>query len=128
MESNTIRASVIQTCTAAYSLPATLDELENLTRLAKDRDDTQLALFPEALYVLLLYCILTCSVFLLSAALEATLRCLPLGLLLANARPKVATSISAIIRHAELDLDDITWGKFDLDVVRPNSRSDGTYI
>jgi beta-cyano-L-alanine hydratase/nitrilase len=28
-----------------------LNKLERLTRLAKDRDDTQLALFPEALYV-----------------------------------------------------------------------------
>jgi beta-cyano-L-alanine hydratase/nitrilase len=53
--SNTIRASVIQTCTAAYSLSATLDKLERLTRLAKDRDGTQLAVFPEALYVVFMY-------------------------------------------------------------------------
>lgn len=46
---NTIRASVIQACTAAYSLSDTLDKLERLTRLAKKRDGTQFALFPEAL-------------------------------------------------------------------------------
>lgn len=46
---NTIRASVIQACTAAYSLPDTLDRLETLIRLAKERDGTQLAVFPEAL-------------------------------------------------------------------------------
>lgn len=46
---NTIRASVIQTCTAAYSLPDTLDRPETLIRLAKERDGTQLAVFPEAL-------------------------------------------------------------------------------
>ncbi|KAI0274764.1 carbon-nitrogen hydrolase [Gloeopeniophorella convolvens] len=45
---NTIRASVVQTCTAAYSLPDTLDKLERLTRLAKERDNAQLAVFPEA--------------------------------------------------------------------------------
>ncbi|KAH9898122.1 carbon-nitrogen hydrolase [Cubamyces lactineus] len=45
---NTIRASVVQTATAAYSLEATLDKLERLTRLAKERDGTQLAVFPEA--------------------------------------------------------------------------------
>jgi predicted amidohydrolase len=54
--SHTIRASVVQTCTASYSLPATLDKLERLTRLARDRDGTQLALFPEALYVDLICC------------------------------------------------------------------------
>jgi hypothetical protein len=48
--SNTIRVSVIQTCTTAYSLSATLDNLELFTRLTNDRDDTQFALFPEALY------------------------------------------------------------------------------
>ncbi|KAI0660356.1 carbon-nitrogen hydrolase [Cubamyces menziesii] len=45
---NTIRASVVQTATAAYSLEATLDKLERLTRLAKERDGAQLAVFPEA--------------------------------------------------------------------------------
>ena len=48
---NIIRASVVQTATAAYSLPETLDKLEKLTRLAKERDGAQLAVFPEALYV-----------------------------------------------------------------------------
>jgi predicted amidohydrolase len=54
--SHTIRASVVQACTASYSLLATLDKLERLTRLARDRDGTQLALFPEALYVDLVCC------------------------------------------------------------------------
>lgn len=45
---NTIRASVVQTCTAAYSVSDTLDKLERLTRLAKDRDGSKLAVFPEA--------------------------------------------------------------------------------
>ncbi|KAF9244612.1 carbon-nitrogen hydrolase [Melanogaster broomeanus] len=45
---NTIRASVVQTCTASYSLADTLDKFENLTRLAKERDGTQLVVFPEA--------------------------------------------------------------------------------
>jgi predicted amidohydrolase len=44
-----LRASVVQTCTAAYDLEATLQKLERLTRLAKERDDTQLVVFPEAL-------------------------------------------------------------------------------
>ena len=46
---NIIRASVVQAATAAYSLPDTLDKLEKLTRLAKERDGAQLAVFPEAL-------------------------------------------------------------------------------
>ena len=46
---NIIRASVVQTATAAYSLNDTLDKLEKLTRLAKERDGAQLAVFPEAL-------------------------------------------------------------------------------
>ncbi|TFY69388.1 hypothetical protein EVG20_g3178 [Dentipellis fragilis] len=45
---NFIRASVVQTCTAAYSLTDTLDRLERLTVLAKERDGSQLAVFPEA--------------------------------------------------------------------------------
>ncbi|KAI0721368.1 carbon-nitrogen hydrolase [Cerioporus squamosus] len=45
---NTIRASVVQAATAAYSLSVTLDRLERLTRLAKERDGAQLAVFPEA--------------------------------------------------------------------------------
>jgi len=43
-----LRASVVQACTVAYSLEDTLDKLERLTRLAKERDGTQLAVFPEA--------------------------------------------------------------------------------
>ncbi|GJJ09502.1 hypothetical protein Clacol_003725 [Clathrus columnatus] len=43
-----VRCSVVQTCTAAYSLSDTLDKLERLTRLAKERDNSQLAVFPEA--------------------------------------------------------------------------------
>ncbi|KAI8980733.1 carbon-nitrogen hydrolase [Trametes punicea] len=45
---NTIRASVVQAATAAYSLPDTLDKLEKFTRLAKERDGAQLVVFPEA--------------------------------------------------------------------------------
>ncbi|RDB23399.1 Bifunctional nitrilase/nitrile hydratase NIT4B [Hypsizygus marmoreus] len=43
-----IRASVAQTCTAKYSLDDTLDKLERLTRLARDRDGSQICVFPEA--------------------------------------------------------------------------------
>ena len=46
---STIRASVVQTCTASYNLSDTLQKFENLTKLAKHRDDTQLVVFPEAL-------------------------------------------------------------------------------
>ncbi|KAF9229187.1 carbon-nitrogen hydrolase [Gyrodon lividus] len=46
--SNTIRASVAQTCTASYSLSDTLDKFEKITKLAKERDGTQLIVFPEA--------------------------------------------------------------------------------
>jgi beta-cyano-L-alanine hydratase/nitrilase len=45
-----VRASVVQACTTAYALTDTLDKLERLTRLAKERDGAQIALFPEALY------------------------------------------------------------------------------
>ncbi|KAJ7783691.1 carbon-nitrogen hydrolase [Mycena maculata] len=48
MAGRTIRASVVQTCTQAYSLDATLATLEKLTRLARERDGSQLAVFPEA--------------------------------------------------------------------------------
>jgi predicted amidohydrolase len=48
MKMATIRASVVQTCTAAYSLEDTLEKLERLVRLAKNRDNSQLAVFPEA--------------------------------------------------------------------------------
>ncbi|KAJ7487509.1 carbon-nitrogen hydrolase [Mycena galericulata] len=43
-----IRASVVQTCTQAYSLDATLQKLDELTHLARERDGSQLAVFPEA--------------------------------------------------------------------------------
>lgn len=46
---NTIRASVIQTCSASYSLSRTLEKFELLTRTARDRDGAQLVVFPEAL-------------------------------------------------------------------------------
>lgn len=48
---NTIKASVVQAATAAYSLPETLGKLEKFTRLAKERDGAQLVVFPEALLV-----------------------------------------------------------------------------
>ncbi|KAG6815839.1 hypothetical protein H0H87_010872 [Tephrocybe sp. NHM501043] len=44
----TIRASVVQSCSERFSLPDTLDKLERLTRLARDRDGSQLCVFPEA--------------------------------------------------------------------------------
>lgn len=44
---NTIRASVIQSCTARFNLSETLDKFEKLTRLAKERDGSQLVVFPE---------------------------------------------------------------------------------
>lgn len=46
--SNKLRASVAQAATAAYNLEDTLQKLERLTRLAKERDDSQLVVFPEA--------------------------------------------------------------------------------
>ncbi|KAG0708769.1 carbon-nitrogen hydrolase [Suillus ampliporus] len=45
---NIIRASVVQSCTARFNLSETLDKFESLTRLAKERDGTQLVVFPEA--------------------------------------------------------------------------------
>ncbi|KAG5353061.1 hypothetical protein C0989_010869 [Termitomyces sp. Mn162] len=44
----TIRASVVQTCSARFSIPDTLNKLDQLTRLARDRDRSQLCVFPEA--------------------------------------------------------------------------------
>ncbi|KAJ3908632.1 hypothetical protein F5879DRAFT_936685 [Lentinula edodes] len=35
--SGIVRASVVQTCTQAYSLTDTLDKMEQLTRLASER-------------------------------------------------------------------------------------------
>ncbi|KAF8890778.1 carbon-nitrogen hydrolase [Infundibulicybe gibba] len=43
-----LRLSVVQACASAYSLDETLNKLERLARLAKDRDRSQLAVFPEA--------------------------------------------------------------------------------
>ncbi|CAE6442877.1 unnamed protein product [Rhizoctonia solani] len=43
-----LKVSVVQTCTAAYSLNDTLDKLDRLVRLAKERDGSQLCVFPEA--------------------------------------------------------------------------------
>ncbi|KAG9123348.1 Nitrilase, partial [Ceratobasidium sp. 392] len=43
-----VKVSVVQTCTAAYSLPDTLDKLDRLVRLAKERDGSQFCVFPEA--------------------------------------------------------------------------------
>ncbi|GLB44168.1 putative carbon-nitrogen hydrolase [Lyophyllum shimeji] len=43
-----IRASVVQTCTSRFALNETLDKLEHLTRLARERDGSQLCVFPEA--------------------------------------------------------------------------------
>ncbi|THH09479.1 hypothetical protein EW145_g1990 [Phellinidium pouzarii] len=46
-----VRAAVVQTCTAAYSLPDTLDKLEYYAKDASQKG-AQLAVFPEALYVI----------------------------------------------------------------------------
>ncbi|KAJ6621645.1 carbon-nitrogen hydrolase [Mycena sp. CBHHK59/15] len=46
--SRTLRASVVQSCTQAFSLADTLQKLEQLTHLAKERDGSQFAVFPEA--------------------------------------------------------------------------------
>ncbi|KAF7306846.1 hypothetical protein MIND_00476800 [Mycena indigotica] len=43
-----MRVSVVQTCTQAYDLTATLNKLEEMTKMARDRDDSELAVFPEA--------------------------------------------------------------------------------
>ncbi|KAF8606985.1 carbon-nitrogen hydrolase [Ceratobasidium sp. AG-I] len=43
-----LKVSVVQTCTAAYSLDDTLDKLERLVRLARERDGSQFCVFPEA--------------------------------------------------------------------------------
>jgi beta-cyano-L-alanine hydratase/nitrilase len=39
----------VQCCTSSYSLQDTLDKLARLAALAKERDGSQLAVFPEAL-------------------------------------------------------------------------------
>ena len=50
-----VKVSVVQACTASYGSPdsvgLTLAKLEQFTALAKQRDGSQLAVFPEALCV-----------------------------------------------------------------------------
>jgi hypothetical protein len=50
-----LKVSVVQACTVSYgspeSLALTLQKLEKFTAVAKERDGSQLAVFPEALYV-----------------------------------------------------------------------------
>jgi beta-cyano-L-alanine hydratase/nitrilase len=43
-----VNVSVVQACTASYSVPDTLDKLERLVHIASKRDNSQLAVFPEA--------------------------------------------------------------------------------
>ncbi|KAJ7038293.1 carbon-nitrogen hydrolase [Mycena alexandri] len=43
-----MRVSVAQTCAQSYSLDNTLIKLEQMTRLARERDGSQLVVFPEA--------------------------------------------------------------------------------
>jgi len=45
----TLRASVAQAACCQYDLEKTLDKLERLTQLAKDRDNSQLVVFPEGM-------------------------------------------------------------------------------
>ncbi|KAI0786993.1 carbon-nitrogen hydrolase [Abortiporus biennis] len=45
--SGKIRASVVQTCSASYSLPETLKKLEHYARIAVERDGAQFVVFPE---------------------------------------------------------------------------------
>lgn len=47
--SNTIKASVIQCSTVKYDLDATLEKMDSFVRIARERDGSQLAVFPEAL-------------------------------------------------------------------------------
>ena len=47
--SNLIKASVIQCSTVKYDLDATLEKMDRLVKVAKERDGSQLAVFPEAL-------------------------------------------------------------------------------
>ncbi|KAI5450839.1 Nitrilase [Naganishia albida] len=46
--SNTIKASVIQCSTVKYDLDATLEKMDRLVKVARGRDGSQLAVFPEA--------------------------------------------------------------------------------
>jgi predicted amidohydrolase len=48
---NTIRASVVQACTVRYDLDATLEKMERLIKVAKERDGSGMVVFPEALSV-----------------------------------------------------------------------------
>jgi len=43
-----IRASVAQCCTSSYDLAKTLEKMRRLVKLAKERDNSQLIVFPEA--------------------------------------------------------------------------------
>jgi predicted amidohydrolase len=43
--------SVAQACTDRYDLPATLAKMERLVKQAKERDNSQVLVFPEALCV-----------------------------------------------------------------------------
>ncbi|KAG7562692.1 hypothetical protein FFLO_01852 [Filobasidium floriforme] len=45
---NTIRASVVQACTVRYDLDATLEKMERLVKVAKERDGSGMVVFPEA--------------------------------------------------------------------------------
>lgn len=47
--SNLIKASVIQCSTVKYDLDATLEKMDRLVKVARERDGSQLAVFPEAL-------------------------------------------------------------------------------
>ncbi len=51
---NMLRASVVQTCSAGYSISDTLDKLDHFARIAQ-KDGASLAVFPEALWVLYLF-------------------------------------------------------------------------
>ncbi|KAJ8702489.1 Nitrilase [Pleurotus ostreatus] len=43
-----IKASVVQACTVGYTLSSTLDKLEHFARVGKERDGSELVVFPEA--------------------------------------------------------------------------------
>nr|GAT52936.1 predicted protein [Mycena chlorophos] len=43
-----MRVSVVQTCTQAYDLDATLQKLQEMVDICRNRDSSQLAVFPEA--------------------------------------------------------------------------------
>lgn len=41
----------MQCCSVGYDVDATIDKMERLIKLAVERDQSQLVVFPEALYV-----------------------------------------------------------------------------